>query len=157
VTTTLPESSISQIVRKADLSLTSDGSLEGKLTVTFTGLEAQWRRVQERNEDEAHRKKLLEDYVKEIVPVGIEVELVNKPEWTSSAPSLVAEYTLKVPGWVAGATDAAEAALFCDGREDFGGGHTEQIAYVADGYEMVRACGPDDQAARPRAARGRGD
>jgi hypothetical protein len=103
VTTTLPESSVSQIVRKADLSLTSDGSLEGKLTVTFTGLEAQWRRVQERNEDEAHRKRLLEDYVKEIVPAGIEVELTNKPEWTSSTPSLVAEYTLKVPGWVAGA------------------------------------------------------
>jgi len=106
VTTTLPESSVSQIVRKADLSLTSDGSLEGKLTVTFTGLEAQWRRVQERNEDEAHRKKLLEDYVKEIVPAGIEVELTNKPEWASSAPSLVAEYTLKVPGWVAGAGEA---------------------------------------------------
>jgi hypothetical protein len=103
VTTTLPESSASQIVRKADLTLTSDGSLEGKLTITFTGLEAQWRRVEERNEDEAHRKKLLEDYVKETIPAGIEVELTNKPEWTSSAPSLVAEYTLKVPGWVAGA------------------------------------------------------
>jgi len=103
VTTTLPESSVSQIVRKADLNMTSDGSLEGKLTVTFTGLEAQWRRVEERNEDEAHRKKLLEDYVKEIIPAGSEVELTNKPEWTSSAPSLVAEYTLKVPGWVAGA------------------------------------------------------
>ncbi len=33
VTTALPESSASQIVRKADLNLTSDGSLEGKLTV----------------------------------------------------------------------------------------------------------------------------
>src|SRR5258708_7049211 len=111
VTTTLPESSVSQIVRKADLSLTSDGSLEGKLTVTFTGLEAQWRRVQERNEDEAHRKRLLEDYVKEIVRVGIEVERTNKPEWTISAPSLVAEYTLKVPGWVAGSGKRALGAV----------------------------------------------
>jgi Domain of Unknown Function with PDB structure (DUF3857) len=103
VTTSLPESSESQIVRQADLNLTSDGSLEGKLRVTFTGLEALWRRVQECNEDEAHRKKLLEDYVKEIIPVGIEVELTNKPEWASSAPSLVAEYSLKVPGWISGA------------------------------------------------------
>jgi hypothetical protein len=103
VTTSLPESSASQIMRKADLNMTSEGSLEGKLTITFTGLEAQWRRVDERNEDEAHRKKLLEDYVKEIIPVGIEVELTNKPEWTSSAPALVAEYSLKVPGWVSGA------------------------------------------------------
>jgi len=103
VTTPNPESSASQVIRKADLSLTSEGSLEGKLAVTFTGLEALWRRVEERNEDEAHRKKVLEDYVKEIIPVGIDVELTNKPDWTSSAPMLVAEYSLKVPGWVAGA------------------------------------------------------
>jgi len=103
VTTPNPDSSATQIVRKADLNMTSDGSLEGKLTFTFTGLEAMWRRVEERNEDEAHRKKLLEDYVKEVVPVGIDVELTNKPDWTSSAPALVAEYSLKVPGWVSGA------------------------------------------------------
>jgi hypothetical protein len=71
--------------------------------VTFTGLEALWRRVEERNEDEAHRKKVLEDYVKEIIPAGIDVELTNKPDWTSSAPTLVAEYSLNVPGWVSGA------------------------------------------------------
>jgi hypothetical protein len=103
VTTTTPEPSESQIVRKADLNLTTEGSLEGKLTVTFTGLEAQRRRLQERNEDEAHRKKLLEDYVKEVIPAGIEVELTSKPDWTSSSPSMAAEFSLKVPGWASGA------------------------------------------------------
>jgi hypothetical protein len=103
ITTPNDDSSASQIVRKANLNLTTDGSLEGKLTVTFTGVEAVWRRVEERNEDEAHRKKFLEDYVKEMVPVGIEVDLTSKPDWASSAPSLVAEYALKVPGWVSGA------------------------------------------------------
>jgi hypothetical protein len=103
VSTPNPDSAASQILRRADLKLDSEGSLAGKLTVTFSGLEALWRRVEERNEDEAHHKKFLEDYVKEIVPVGIEVELTNKPEWTSSAPTLVAEYSLKVPGWVSGA------------------------------------------------------
>jgi uncharacterized protein DUF3857 len=103
VTTPTPEPSESQIVRKADLNLTSEGSLEGKLTVTFTGLEAQRRRLQERNEDEAHRKKLLEDYVKEVIPAGIEVELTSKPDWASSSPSMAAEFSLKVPGWASGA------------------------------------------------------
>ncbi|HEY6269858.1 MAG TPA: DUF3857 domain-containing protein [Candidatus Acidoferrum sp.] len=103
VTTPTPEPSESQIVRKADLNLTTEGSLEGKLTVTFTGLEAQRRRVQERNEDEANRKKLLEDYVKEVIPAGIEVELTSKPDWASSSPSMVAEFSLKVPGWASGA------------------------------------------------------
>ena len=98
-----PDSAASQIIRKADLRLDNEGTLEGKLSVTFTGLEAIWRRVEERNEDDVHKKKMLEDYVKETVPVGIEVDLTNKPDWTSSSPSLVAEYSLKVPGWVSGA------------------------------------------------------
>ena len=103
VTTPIPESSVSKIERKANLKMTTDGSLEGKLTVTYSGLEAAWRRLEERNEDEAHHKKFLEDYVKEIVPAGIDVELKNKPDWASSAPTLVAEFDLKVPGWVSGA------------------------------------------------------
>jgi hypothetical protein len=103
VTTPMPESSVSKIERKADLKMTLDGALEGKLSVTYSGLEAEWRRVEERNEDETQRKKFLEDEVKEAVPVGIEVELTNKPEWNSSAPTLAAEFTLKVPGWVSGA------------------------------------------------------
>jgi hypothetical protein len=102
-TTPTPDPSESQIVRKADLNLTTEGSLEGKLTVTFTGLEAQRRRAQERNEDEANRKKLLEDYVKEVIPAGIEVELTSKPDWASSSPSMAAEFSLKVPGWASGA------------------------------------------------------
>lgn len=103
IDTPAPESSASQIVRKADMKLNNEGTLEGKLTVTFTGLEASVRRVEERNEDEAHHKKLLEDYVREVVPASIDVELTNKPDWTSSSPSLTAEFTFKVPGWVSGA------------------------------------------------------
>jgi hypothetical protein len=103
VTTTLPPSSDSRIERKADLKLTETGSLEGKLTVTFSGLEALWRRIEERNEDATNRKKFLEDQVKEYIPVGIELDLTNQPDWGGSTPTLVAEFELKVPGWVSGA------------------------------------------------------
>ena len=103
VKTTLPTSSDSRVERKADLKLTDQGSLEGKLTFTFSGLEALWRRIEERNEDQASRKKFLEDQVREYIPVGIDVELLNKPDWASSAPTLVAEYDLKVQGWATGA------------------------------------------------------
>lgn len=114
VTTPLPESSSSQIIRKADLKLTDDGTLQGKLTVTFLGLEALWRRVEERNEDDGSRKKFLEDQIKEYIPVGIEVELTNKPEWNSAAMALVTEYDLKVPGWAtsAGRRVLVPSALF---------------------------------------------
>jgi hypothetical protein len=101
--TSLPTSAESAIQRKAELKLTDTGDLEGKLTVTFTGLEASHRRVEERLADGPARKKFLEDEVKESIPVACEVELSNQPDWKSSTPPLVAEYTLKVPGWAAGA------------------------------------------------------
>lgn len=103
ITTTLPQSSASRVERKANLQLSETGDLEGKLTVTFTGLEALWRRVEERNEDQTERKKFLEEQVEEYIPVASEVELSNQPDWNSSAPSIVAEFNLKVPGWAAGA------------------------------------------------------
>ena len=103
VQTTFPESTASRIERKAKLKLSDTGDLEGKLTITFTGLEAMRRRVEMRNEDETNRKKFLEDQVNEYVPAAIEVELTNQPDWKSSESALTAEFSLKVPGWAAGA------------------------------------------------------
>jgi hypothetical protein len=103
IMTSLPESSDSQIERKADLKLTQEGSLEGKLKVTYSGLEAAELRVEERNQDDTTRKKLLEDLVRYSVPAAIEVELTNKPDWSSTDEKLVAEFDFKVPGWVSGA------------------------------------------------------
>jgi len=103
IMTSLPNSGDSQIDRKAELKLTPEGSLEGKLEITYTGLEAASLRVEERNQDDTARKKLLEDQVRYSVPAAIEVELTNKPDWSSADTKLVAEYDLKVPGWMSGA------------------------------------------------------
>lgn len=101
--TTLPESDLSRVEHKGDLKLLEDGSLEGKLTVTWTGLAAMRRRVEERNEDDANRKKSLEDEVKESIAMGSEVDLVSQPNWKSSESGLAAEFTLKVPGFASAA------------------------------------------------------
>ena len=104
VQTTLPPSANSQIERTAKLKLDENtGGLEGVLAITYTGLEAWQRRVEERNQDEIERKKFLEDQVKEYIPAASDVELTNKPDWRSSDSPLVAEYTLKVPGWASAA------------------------------------------------------
>lgn len=103
VHTTLPESNESVVERKAALTLSDTGTLEGKLTITYTGLEGMQRRMEERHEDDAARKKFLEDDAKEDIPVGSEVDLTNKPDWSSSSSPLVAEYTLKIQGWASGA------------------------------------------------------
>jgi hypothetical protein len=102
VTTSLPSSASAKIERQANLTLSDDGTLEGKLIVTFGGLEALELRTEQRDEDSVTRKATLEDLIKEAVPTGIEVELTNQPDWTSPSPVLVAEYHVKVPGWASG-------------------------------------------------------
>lgn len=101
--TTLPQSTESQISRKAELKLSDQGELEGKLTVTYTGLEAWERRVEERFSDDTARKKFLEDEVREAIPIACEVDLTNQPNWKTSEHPLIGEFNLKVTGWVSGA------------------------------------------------------
>jgi len=99
----LPESSESKIERDAKLKLSDTGDLEGNLTVTFTGLEGMYRRIEERHSDDAERKKYLEDQVKQYIPAATELELTRQPDWKSSSQPLVAEFSVKIPGWVSGA------------------------------------------------------
>lgn len=99
VTTPLPPPPESRIDRHAVLKLNEHGTLQGKLTVTYTGLQALWRRLEERDDDATARRNFLEDDVKGFVPVGITVKLGNEPDWSSSSTTLVAEFDLEVPGW----------------------------------------------------------
>jgi len=103
IRTTLPEASESQIHRDAKLKLSDTGDLEGQVTVTYTGLEAMYRRLDERHEDETARKKYLEDSIKSQIPVAAEVEVTNKPDWTSTGTPLVAVLDVKIPGWASSA------------------------------------------------------
>ncbi len=103
IRTTLPASSESQIHREARLKLSDTGDLEGTLKVSYTGLEAMYRRLEVRNSDDVARKKFLEDQLKEQVPAAAELELTNKPDWTGSETPLVAELNLKIPGWASSA------------------------------------------------------
>jgi hypothetical protein len=96
--TNLEDSSVSEVRRVADLNLAEDGTLEGKLVVTFSGQEVYALRIDEMLKDEEAQKKFLEDKVKEYVAAGSEVELTNKPDLTSASPTLVAEFHLKAPG-----------------------------------------------------------
>jgi len=103
IQSTLPRSSESRTERKASLKLSDTGDLEGKLTVTFSGLEGVSRRTEELHDDAAERKKYLEEQVKEYIPAAVELELTNQPDWKSASQPLVAEFSVKIPGWVSGA------------------------------------------------------
>jgi hypothetical protein len=119
IQTPWPNSDVTRVERKADLRLTEEGALEGKLTVTYSGLEAVGIRFDGDDRDEAARKKLLEDAVREIVPVAMEVELANKPDWGGSSSTFIAEFTIKVRGWAnrAGRREFMPLGLFSGGEK----------------------------------------
>lgn len=108
VKTTLPEAAQSQMRRTGKFKLADDGNLEGKVTVTYTGLEAMYHRLDVRHADEVARKKFLEDRLKNQIPVAAEIELTNKPDWSSSETPLVAEFDVTISGW---ASSAGKRAL----------------------------------------------
>src|SRR6266851_9305579 len=114
IQTTLPQASESRIERVGKLKLSDTGDLEGKLTVTYIGLEALYHRMGERNEDEVARKKFLEERVTSQIAMAAEAELTNKPDWSSSETPLLAEFHLKIPGYAsnAGKRVVLPAAIF---------------------------------------------
>ena len=114
IQTTLPQASESRIERVGKLKLSDTGDLEGKLTVTYVGLEAMYHRLEERHADEVARKKYLEERVTSQIGMAAEAELTNKADWTSSETPLVAEFNLKIPGWAsnAGRRVVLPAAIF---------------------------------------------
>jgi len=119
IKTTLPQASESRIERVGKLKLSDTGDLEGKLTITYTGLEAMLHRLDQRHEDEAARKKFLEERVTSQIGGSAEAELTNKPDWTSSETPLVAEFNLKISGWgsTAGRRVVVPATLFTVGEK----------------------------------------
>ena len=119
ITTTLPDASLSRIERVGKLTLSDGGDLEGTLTVTYTGLEAMYHRLAERHADEVARKKYLEERVTSPIGAAAEAELTNKPDWTSSEAPLVAEFSVKIPGWAsnAGRRVMIPAAIFTAGEK----------------------------------------
>jgi hypothetical protein len=116
IRTPLPPSSESRIEHRANLTLGDGGALQGKVTVTYTGLEAMYRRREELHADEVERKRYLEESLRAEIPLSAEVELTGKPDWDSPTKALVAEFTVNIPGWAlkAGRRTALPAAVFCE-------------------------------------------
>jgi hypothetical protein len=83
-----PANESSAIERTAELKLQADGGLEGTLEVVFTGQEALDWRLKAADEDEAGRRKLLEDEIKEMTPRGATIDLDSVTGWQDSEQPL---------------------------------------------------------------------
>ena len=140
LTTPVPAATDSSIVRSAELTLTTTGSLEGKITVTYTGLEALGRRVRERNEDEVARRRFLQGQVRSYITNHSEVSLANTPDWDSADTPLVAVFDVKVPDWasVAGQRAFSTIGLFgAPEKRAFQHGFRVHPVYFSYPFEMA--------------------
>jgi hypothetical protein len=120
--------------------------LEGKLTVTYTGMASADLRLVERQADDAERKKLLEEKVKGYIPAASEVTLTNQPEWKNPEAPLVAEFNLKVPGWASAAGNhfIITAGLF-GGAEKHAFDHVDRIYQIYMSFPSIASDDVDIQ------------
>jgi len=98
-----------------------NGALDGKVTVTYRGLEASWRRLEELAGDDGARRQFLERDLEGYIPTGVTVKLTNSPDWNGWDTPLIAEYDLEIPGWAA---PAGRRALLPIGLFSAGEKHT---------------------------------
>ncbi|HYI10441.1 MAG TPA: DUF3857 domain-containing protein [Thermoanaerobaculia bacterium] len=83
--------------RQAELTLTDQDTLDGKITVAFAGQEALVRRLSNYGEDEAARKKALEDEVKQWFPDGATLKLTSLTGDAAATDALTATFDVVLP------------------------------------------------------------
>ena len=97
VKTPLDPPSAAMLQRKADLRLDGD-TLKGTISVTFRGQEALIRRL--RAEDDAGRKKAIEDEIKGWFPNGAVLNVKNADGLSSTDDTIVVKCDAELPGIV---------------------------------------------------------
>jgi len=107
------------IRRIARVKLDPDGSLKGTVEVEFRGNAALEHRLEAINEDEAGRRKDLEDEAKEWLPAGSAVSLDRAEGWESTEEPLRVFYKVEISTFaqVAGKRLLVPAALFRTTRQ----------------------------------------
>lgn len=85
------------IQRVGTFRLTDDGEAQGTLVLRYYGQEALLRRIRGSRTDDAGRKKMLEDEVKEWLPSNSEVTVTINANWTDYEKPLGAELKISAP------------------------------------------------------------
>jgi hypothetical protein len=106
--------------RTAAMDLSEEGALHGDITIEFNGEEALQHRLDSNGDDDASRKKDLEDELKNWLPTGAVVKLVKVDGWDSPNEPLVAHFTLDLPDFavVAGKRVLLPSLLFQSQQKD---------------------------------------
>jgi hypothetical protein len=99
VTTTLSDAGDAKRERQADLTLTADGNLSGKISVDYFGQSASLRREQEREDDEAGKKKDMERVIREWLPAEASFEISQMSGWDDNTVPVHIEGKIHMAGF----------------------------------------------------------
>jgi transglutaminase-like putative cysteine protease len=118
----------SQIHRVAKVVLAADGSVKGSIDVDLTGNGALEERLRALDEDDAGRRKGLEDMAKGWLPEGSLVTLDNVTGWEATEEPLHVRYKVEVPAYasLAGKRLLVPAALFSTTRQKLAFQHADR-------------------------------
>lgn len=97
----LPASNQSKAVteRKADVTLTPDGTLTGQVTIVYKGIEALEHRLDSLETDEAGRNKKLEEDLAERLPKGAAIKYKDSRNWDVSDEPIEVTFTVDIPAY----------------------------------------------------------
>jgi hypothetical protein len=102
IMTTPSTTADAKIIRHADITVDNDMEISGKISVDFAGQEGATRRLWNREEDEAGRKKILGDEIKGWLAVDSTFEVTSITNWDQTDAPIHVEGTVKVPALASG-------------------------------------------------------
>jgi len=130
--------------RNAEFRLLEDGTLKGRVEVEFLGQEALIKRVEGFRQDEAARRKELEDSLKQMLAQGATVNLVHTEGWEGSEGPVKASFDVEIPNFAmtagrrlllpAGVFHANQRNPFVNGRRVY----PIDFSYPQEAYEDVK-------------------
>lgn len=97
--TSVANSKDAVVRRNAEFTLDPEGNLSGKLAVVYTGQEALRRRLKAIDQDEAERRKEMEDDVQRLLPLGGTAKLLSAEGWTTTETPLKAQFEIQVANY----------------------------------------------------------
>ncbi|HEY6945538.1 MAG TPA: DUF3857 domain-containing protein [Candidatus Acidoferrum sp.] len=118
--TPVAESKDAVIRRDAEFRVDDEGNLTGKLSVVYEGQEALLRRLKAIDQDEAERRKELEDDVERLLPQGGSAKLLSAEGWTTTEAPLKAQFEIQVANY---GSKAGQRLLLPVGVFHFAGPH----------------------------------
>ena len=134
--------------RVAEFTLDPEGNLNGKLSVVYSGQEALRHRLKAIDQDEAERRKGLEDDVQRLLAQGGSAKLLSAEGWTTTEVPLKAQFEIQVPNY---GSKAGQRLLFpvgvfhLNGQHPFASAHRIHSVYLDypwETYEDVKLALP---------------